>query len=1078
MRQLYKLLFCAAILVGGVASAFAQQRTVSGKVTDDQNLSMPGVSVTVKGTTAGTTTDIDGNYSLNIPTDDAVLEFSFIGYATREVVVGTRTQIDIALSEDAQSLDEVVVVAYGVARKGDVTGALTNVKPSDSDLALNSVNSLLEGKVAGLVVNSSSSAVGSASSVTIRGANSLRGDNQPLYVIDNIPQASTGDFAGSAFGNGDYQIEQDPLSQLNPSDILDITILKDASSTAIYGSRGANGVILITTKKGQEGAARVNVSANFTVAQPSKFLDMLNLRQFAEYSNSKVTEEQRRYFFAGNAIHYKKDGTDIVYDPNDPESYRVIDYIDWQREVYNTSFSQNYSVSVSGGTQKVQYYVSANFKDVNGTVKNTSWIQGDLRSNLTAQLGNKVKLNLVMGGSLRQNNMMPGGNNVGGATGGVSSAALMYIPYAVTPEEAGSNETLRTSIYNWLEDYVDKTNARVFNASLNLTWDISKNFHYQLRTGGNLNLSERARWYGPTLFPGYNGTYGKLAHSDINRNNFTVENLLMYNGKIGEIAKIDATVGVTYDDYNSLVKNQVGNDFTFLGLREKGMSKAGKITISDPVQSDYQLLSYLARLNVSLYDKYLITASFRADGSSKFLKGSRWGYFPSASVAWRMEQENFLRDVDWLHQLKIRLSYGVTGNQAIDPYMAISMYGNPNNNVYGNGDGSTSDSFVVTNMANTSLTWETTTSWNVGIDFGFFNSRLSGSLDLYQKTTSDLLLSTKLPGSATVGDGTIWYNRGSLSNKGIEFSLNAQIIDTKDWKWSVGGNIGANKGIIKSLGMTPSDFSGTLKNRAGYLGDALVNNLGAAPNIFLEGEAPGLFFGYRTQGIVQKDDIVNIDGVNKIRYTKADGSDGYYEVNPNYSAQAGDLKYYDADGNGIIDANDRTIIGNPNPDFTYGFSTNISYRRLSLSIAFNGVKGVDRLNYNLRSIGLPKQDLNSNILQSAYEGIWTEENHSNRNPRANYTVGNYLLDRYIEDASYLRCSDITLSYSLPQRWMKKIGFRNCAFSFSVKNAFVVTKYSGYDPEVNSFAFRGTLPGIDMSSYPSARSYILGINLNF
>lgn len=1075
MRQFYKLIFCATAFLLAAAGAYAQQKTVTGKVTDEQNAGMPGVSVTVKGTTIGTTTDLDGNYTLNISTENPVLEFTFIGYTTRETAVGTRSRVDMKMTEDVQSLDEVVVVAYGTARKGDVTGALTNIKPSDSDMALNSVNSLLEGKIAGLVVNSSSSAVGSASSVVIRGANSLRGDNQPLYVIDNIPQASTGDFADSAIGSSDYQIQQDPLSQLNPSDILDITVLKDASSTAIYGSRGANGVILITTKKGQEGAARVNVSANFTLAQPVRLMDMLNVEQFAAYHNSRNTEENYQFHIVGNDVRYTS--SDHTYDPADPTTYNIIKTRDWQREVYNTSFSHNYSLSVSGGTQKIQYYVSANFKDVNGTVKNTSWLQGDLRSNITAKLGNKVSLNLIMGGSIRQNNMMAGGNSLGGATGAISRTALDYMPYLPDDSDpALQNDLMKTTPLSWIDNYVDKTNAKTFNASINLTWDISKNFKYQLRAGGNLSLSERSRWYGLPLYQGINGHDGYLAISDVNRNNYTVENLLMYNGKIGDVAKIDATVGVTYDDYNSLVKNLFADQFTFLELREKGLSYAGSVTHRTPVQSDYQLLSYLARLNVSLYDKYLITASFRADGSSKFAKGHQWGYFPSASVAWRMEQEEFLKDVDWLHQLKVRLSYGMTGNQAIPPYQTFSMYGS-GSNVYGGPDGSTLPTWTVTNMANNTLTWETTASWNAGVDFGFFNSRLSGTFDFYQKKTSDLLISADLPGSA--GGGQVLYNRGAIRNRGVEFSLNAQIIDSKEWKWSVSGNIGANKSVIQELGMAESNFGDAIGTRTGYLGNKFGDHFGIS-TIFLEGEAPGLFFGYRTQGIVQEDDLVmGDDNIQRVRFVKDDGTYGYYATAHGATPKAGDVKLYNYGDDDNVGDEDRTIIGDPNPDFTYGFATNVSYKRLSLSVAFNGVSGIDRFNTNIRYSSTPRNDVWANIRTDAFEGMWTPENRSNAYPSSRYILPTgATFDRYIEDASYLRCSDITLSYALPQRWMKKIGFRSCSFSFSIKNAFVVTKYSGYDPEVNSFAFNGLLQGIDMNSYPNARSYIFGVNLNF
>lgn len=1071
MKKIYGIVLLGAFCILACCSqVFAQQRSVSGTVTDDKNISMPGVSVYVKGTTIGTTTDSNGKYQLNVSGTNPVLVFSFIGYTTQEIAVGTKTAIDVQLKEDAQTLDEVVVVAYGTARKGDVTGALTNIKPSEGDMALPSVNSLLEGKIAGLVVSSASSAVGAASSVTIRGANSLRGDNQPLYVIDNVPQASTGEFSSSGI-SGDFQIQQDPLSQLNPADIVDITVLKDASSTAIYGSRGANGVILITTKRGQSGAARVQASATFTIAEPSNLLEMINLSEYADYRNSRIADIQQYPFHkVGNEIRYVFSGSESKYDPGDPSTYNLVSNRNWQKEIYTSAFSQNYSLSVDGGTDKMTYYISANFKDIEGTVKQTGLRQGDLRANLTAQLARSVKMELLLNGSIRENDMMAGGNTLGGATGAVSRTALDYAPFEMPDGDPSFTNENKTTVLSWLNDYVDKSVNRVFGASLNLTWDISKNFRYNLRTGGNLTTNDRKRWYGMELYQGMNNK-GLLSISALNRNNYSIENLVTYNGQIGDLARIDATLGVTYDDYNYLNENTIGTQFTFFELRENGMNKAGTVQVFQPEQKDYQLFSYLARVNLSFLDRYLVTASFRADGSSKFAKGNRWGYFPSASVAWRMEQEDFLRDVSWLNQLKIRVSYGVTGNQSIDPYSTFSMYGQNSSGdiIYADGNGNALKTMIVTNLSNSSLRWEKTASWNVGVDFGFFKSRLSGTVDIYKKKTSDLLISRTLPGSA--GFSSTYYNQGGLDNQGVEVSLNGQIIDSKDWKWSVNGNIGFNKSKITDLGLLPTDF-GCLGKQVGFYGNSLGSHFGVA-HVFLAGEAPGQFFGYKTQGIVQKEDITD----QGVKYIKADGTVGYYTLAHKSNPQPGDVKFVDMDGDGDIDDDDRTIIGDPNPDFTYGFSTKVSYKRLSLSASFNGVAGIDRLNTNNRYINTPGTKAN-NLTRQAYQNMWTSSNPSNSYPGSKFVLGDYTMDRYIEDASYLRCSDISLSYSLPAQWLKKVGIRYCSLSFSVKNAFIITDYSGYDPEVNSFAFDGLRPGVDMSSYPTPRSYIIGLNLTF
>ena len=1070
MRQKLLNVFLVCLLcLTSTAAALAQQTIkVTGKVIDSTNEGVPGVNVQVKGGSLGTITDVDGNYKIDVPNSKSVLVFSFIGYETQEVSVGNKTVINVSLKDDTQVLDEVVVVAYGTARKGDVTGALTSLRPDPNDAAkATSLDNLLSGKVAGLVVNSTSSAVGSASSVTIRGASSLRGDNQPLYVIDNVPQASTGEFASSGI-SGDFQINQDPLSSLNPGDIEDITVLKDASSTAIYGSRGANGVILITTKKGKAGKAKVNASATFTIANTTNLLDMINLEEHANYANSRIQDGLVPFHIVGDQVRYVFNGSYDKYDANNPETYNVVTYRNWQKEIYTSAFSQNYSLSLNGGSDKITYYISANFKDINGTVKQTSLKQGDLRANLSAEVSKAVKIDLSLSGALRQNDMMAGGNTLGGSTGSISRTALDYAPFEMPEGDPSFNNENKTTVFSWLNDYVDVTDDKTFKASLDLTWKINKFFRYNLRTGGNLNINERKRWYGLQLYQGMNNQ-GLLALSDLNKNNVSVENILNYSTKLKSFATLDATAGVTYEDYNFLNKNTTANQFTFFEMRENGLHMAGNVNNAQPIQKDYQLVSYLGRANLSILDKYLITASFRADGSSKFAKGNRWGYFPSASLAWRMEQEEFMKNISWLSQLKIRVSYGVTGNQSIDPYSTFSMYGSNSNLYYADGSGNAQTAFTVTNLSNNSLKWEKTASWNAGLDFGLFNSRLSGTLDVYQKKTTDLLISRTLPGSA--GFASTYYNQGSMKNNGVELSLNAQIIDKKDWKWSVSGNIGFNKSEIAELGLLPSDF-GFLGEKVGYYGNSIGDHFGVG-HVFLEGEAPGLFFGYVTQGIVQPEDITE----QGVKYTKKDGTVGYYQTFNKVTPVAGDIKFVDSDGDGDVNVNDRDIIGDPNPDFTYGFSTSISWKNLSLSAAFTGVQGKDVLNTNNRYINTPGTRSN-NLTRKAYQNMWTESNHSNLYPSSTFVIQNYVMDRYVEDASYLRCADITLNYVLPKMWMSKIGFQNASVYASVKNAFIITNYSGYDPDVNFFGFDGLRPGVDMSSYPTPRSFIFGLNLTF
>ena len=1064
--KVHLLCICLVVLLLCPFAVYAQKGTISGQVIDEKGETVIGATVQIKGTSVGTITDFDGNVSIEGKVGD-VLVISYVGYSTLETKVAKLGDNRWVLKEDAEILDEVVVVGYGTARKGDLTGALTTMKPNANDAAkAHSLDNLLNGKVAGLVVSSTSAMAGAASSIQIRCASSLRGDNQPLYVIDNIPQASAGEFASSGI-SGDFQINQDPLASLNPSDIEDITVLKDASSTAIYGSRGANGVILITTKKGKQGKAKINASANFTIAKPSKLLEMTDLREHAMYINSRVSNGEYPFYLVGDEVRYVYNDALAHYDPNNPATYHLVNYRNWQKEIYTTAFSQNYSLSVSGGTDKATYYISANFKDINGTVKQTGLKQGDLRANIGMNLSKNTRLNMILSGSIRQNNMMAGGSTLGGATTAVSRTALDYAPFEMPEDDPSFQAENKTTVMSWLNDYEDVTNDKTFNASMDFSWDILPGLRYNFRTGGNLNLNDRKRWYGMQLYQGMNNN-GYLAISNLDKSNVTIENVLTFNHKLGDVAMLDMTAGVTYDDYNFLNQNVNGTQFSMFELRENGIHMAGNVQHLEPVQKDYQLLSYLGRINLSFLDKYLITASLRADGSSKFKKGNRWGYFPSASLAWRMEQEEFLKDVSWLNQLKLRASYGVTGNQSIDPYSTFSMYGGGDFH-YADGAGNQESTLTVTNLPNDGLTWEKTSSWNIGFDFGLFRSRLTGTLDLYMKQTKDLLISRNLPGSA--GFSSTYYNQGSLDNKGVEFSLTAQIIDTKDLKWSLTGNIGKNKSKIVDLGLLPTGF-GCLGERIGYYGNSLGDHFGVG-HIFLQGEAPGLFLGYVTQGIVQPEDITD----QGVKYMKDDGTVGYYkDVNGNLPV-AGDIKFVDKDGNGSINTSDRDIIGNPNPGFTYGFQTNFSWKGLSFSAAFNGVHDRDVINVNNRYINTPGTKAGT-ISKEAFKGMWTAENHSNLYPSSNYIVQNMVMDRYVEDASYLRCSDITLSYVLPAAWMQKIGFQNASVFASVKNAFVLTDYSGYDPEVNSFAFDGLRPGVDMNAYPTPRQFIFGLNVTF
>jgi TonB-linked SusC/RagA family outer membrane protein len=1020
---------------------------VKGKVVDDKGETLPGVSVKVKGENQATSTDINGNFILKNVKDNAIIQLSFIGFESVEVSAKANLGT-ITLKTNSANLNEIIVVGYGTIRRGDVTGAISSLKPDaiEASQAV-SVENILQGKVAGVSVNLSNASPGAASSVTIRGANSLRGDNQPLYVIDNIPQASTGEIPSSAFGGGDYQIAQNPLTNLNPSDIADIQILKDASATAIYGSRGANGVIIITTKKGIAGKTKVSANANYSVVQATNLRDMMSLSQYGIDRNLKTGVAGSQYFQEGDQTRYIFSGS--VYNPNDPSSYFVLQEKNWQKEIYQTALSQNYDVTLSGGTDAIKYYLSTDVKAINGMIKGTGLNQQGLRLNLNGDISKRLKFAVSMSGNLKKNDMMSGGNSKGGATGSIARTAIDSAPFQFPAGDPllSSNEEARTTTLAWLNDYDDFTTEKSARVSGELTWKISDDFSYNVRSGGNIRLQDRSRWFGTDLFLGLNNN-GYLGLSSLNANNYTVENLVNYNHSIKNIVDISATAGVTYDDYSFVNRSTVGSNFQFKDLRTEGLHLATTINQQQPEQRDYQLLSFLGRVNLSfLKGKYLATFTGRSDGSSKFKKGNRTEFFPSAALAWRMEQEEFLKNINWLDQLKLRVGYGKTGSQSISPYNSFFNYDQVID--YANAQGDKQLAIAVANLQNSDLRWETTSAYNAGVDFSFFKGRLGGTIDAYYKETNDLLIEKALPTSTSFNSITL--NQGAMSNKGLEFSLDGDIYKTKNFKWSLSGNIGINRSEIKDLGYAEAKY-GNETYRA-YLGNSIGDHFGVA-NIFIVGREPGLFWGYKTDGIIQTGDT----GL---------------PTSTIFPQTAGNIKVVDVTGDGKVDANDRTIIGNPNPDFNYGFQTAFSFKQLKLSATVYGVQGNDIVNGNVRYEQTPAVNT-SNLTKNAFENRWTATNPSNLFSSSTSTIQNQVYDRYVEDGSFLRLSDITLNYTIPKTVIKK-SLQNVSVFASVKNVFVITDYTGYDPEMRTFAFDGLRPGIDLNSYSNPRQFILGFN---
>lgn len=1020
-----------------------QQHEIKGTVVDNNNQPLSAAVIRIEGLSQEVSTDANGAFVIRVNDLRSTVIISYVGYETVRLPAKPNMG-PIQLHPSVSEMDEVVVVGYGSVRRGDLTGSISSLKPEAIEASkTTSIENLIQGKVAGVSVNGSAASPGAALSVTIRGANSLRGDNQPLYVIDNIPQPSTGQFAGNAFGGSNYETPPNPLTNLNPNDIEDIQILKDASATAIYGSRGANGVIIITTKKGRTGKPAIQASSNFTIAQPTNYRSMLSLEEYANFRNEKSGDTGHQFYFEKDGIHYTFDPD--TYDKMDPESYHILSERNWQKEIYRNAFSHVYNVNISGGNQGHRYYVSGDYKNIQGQVIKTGLEQGNLRVNLSSDLSPKVKLDLSMAANLKTNNMMAGGDAKGGATGSITRTVLASPPFEIPAgDPILANEEYRTTALSWINDYEDIINEKSMRLSATLSYKIIPGLTYSLRTGGNVMLQDRARWFGLQLFRGLNDN-GSLGISNLNNNNYSVENILNYNTKFSEVVDFDMTVGVTYDDYNWLNKTTLAKDFDFYGLGVHGLHLAKNINESQPTQQDYQLLSYLARTNLGFYDgKYLLTATIRTDGSSKFARENRWATFPSFSAAWRLDKEEFLNGNEILNMLKLRTGYGRTGSQSISPYNGIFDYAQIIDYAAVTGDKMLA--LAVSRFQNSKLKWETTASYNIGLDFGLFNNRIEGAVEVYKKETNNLLLNKDIPASTSFNSITI--NQGSLDNKGIEFSLSGDIVRRDDLTWSLSGNIALNRSKIKKLGLPLSSYGN--ENWSAYLGNTIGDHFGAA-NIFIEGQAPGLLWGYRTEGIIQS-------------------SDSDLPTSSIFEMTPGNIKVVDVTGDGIIDANDRTIIGDPNPNFNYGLQTSISYKRAHVSISMYGVQGGDVVNANLRYEATPAQ-INNTITSESYHNAWRPDRENNLFPSVSSKIQNVVYDRYIEDASFLRISDITFGYDIPSNKV----FNNAHVFLSVKNAFVLTSYSGYDPEMRTFSFDGLRRGIDLNSFSNPRQFVMGIN---
>lgn len=1018
------IIFLLELLLNlGLTALYGQQQTISGKVTDYNNQPLPGVNVLIKGSTEGTVTNLDGDYTIQAEYGD-VLIYSFIGFLSEQITIGSNTTINITLIEDIQKLDEVVVVGYGSMKKSDLTGSIASVKTEDlQKIPSSSLDQSLQGKVSGVQITQLSAQPGGATSIRIRGGSSIYAGNEPLYVVDGMPIDSRNALSWISAPEINF------LSTINPSDIESIEVLKDASATSIYGARGANGVILITTKRGQKNADKISFQAYYGFQRIAKRIEVMNAAQYAE-------------LFDEAGLNAAEDDGDTYYpEYSDPES--LGDGTDWQDEIYRQAPIQNYELSLSGSDEKTDYAVSINYFDQTGIIYGSDLQRYSARANIDRKVNKNIKVGTAISYSKLNANVV-GTSTQGGFFPGVVNTALTMSPVLPVRDSTGSYTITDPNANAWLDNPVAVTRDVVSTSKTNrlignLYGDISFLKYLTLRI--NLGLDQNSNvqdYYNPSYT--YSGSFnnGQARYANYESALIVNENTLTYNREFG-LHRINLLGGFTYQKISGRSFIEITTNFPSDALSYYGISTAEDMPSVYTSFDDEALVSYLGRVNYNYNGKYLITLTGRADGSSKFGPDNKFGFFPSAAIAWRLSEEEFIQQLNLFYTLKLRTSYGISGNDKITNYQ---YYPTLTSTLYYFGDDVSTTGFAPERPGNDDLKWETTRQFDLGLDMGFFSGRIYIVADYYKKMTYDLLYYANIP--AQSGFTQTLLNVGSIRGQGFELSINTENI-RQPINWTTDFNISFNHSIVHSL----------KGNQATYISNDEYKLKIGNWSIIDEGEELGTFYGLISDGIWQLDE--------------ADEA----EV---YDAKPGDFKYIDRNNDGIINASDRTIIGHAQPDFLWSLNNNFFYKGFELSIYINGVYGNKILNANRFELesGNGLSNASVNLINR-----WTPENPSNEYPRANRNA-DYLRmsDRYLEDGTYIRLQLVSLGYNLPQKIVNKIRVQNMKVYISAKNLVTITEYTGFDPEAGRFGQTNIRQGYDYGAYPASKTFLAGININF
>jgi TonB-linked SusC/RagA family outer membrane protein len=1038
-----------------------QKREISGTVKDVKGLPIPGVSVVVKSTTIGIITDSDGNYRLSAPTDSKIIVYSFIGMKVQEISLSGKNLINVVMEEEATALDEVVAIGYGTARRKDLTGSVSSVSGSAlKDIPVTSAALAIVGRMAGVQVTKTEGSPDADIKIRIRGGGSLTQDNSPLYIVDGFPV--------------------DNINDIAPTDIESVDVLKDASSTAIYGARGANGVILITTKRGLEGKGKVSYNSYYGVKNITKTLPVLNPYEYVFW--------QYELQDAVSVANYFGDFRDISL-------YKQMEGTNWQNEVFGRTGTSIYNnVSFTGGSKTSNYNVSLTRNDEKEIMVGSGYV----RTNLTIKTSNKINnwLTLDLNARLSDYNL----TGAGTSTGGRLSSAIQYHPVNGFSDfvdadlaNAGSFDTQNQFIINPVklinDDYRRSKNLLV-NISGALTVKFSDNLNYRFEYGNQYVANTNKRFYGINTYESFvYGTQPLASIAKTDTKSYRVANILTYNKKdFLPGNNLNVMIGEELNNSKTEIVNQSAKYFPKYITAESALAMM-TLGLADPnvtaINPDNKLSSFFGRVNYDYKGKYLASATFRADGSSKFAPGNQWGYFPSAALAWRISNEQFMTNANkWVSDLKLRASYGESGNNRISDNAWQKSFSVGTGSLFNTGNETTPTTFLVPNsiLSNPMLKWETTITRNIGLDFGLFKNRLSGSFEVYRNTTQDLLVKATIP--ANTGYTSQWQNIGQISNKGLEIVFNGVIIEKKDFRLTASFNIGINKNRIDKLGVTKSwQQSSNWVTSDGPTGDYLVK----------EGEQVGLMYGYVTDGMYSFDDFTYATG----KYTIKPGvPNDLATVGPGFTGP-GSLKLKDQNGDGLVnDAFDKVVIGNANPKHTGGFNLTAQIKGFDFSAFFNWVYGNDIYNANkilfttFQGTRLYKNILNVMNSDSRFVNISRETGAVVTDPTQladlnknatmwSATMGKAILHSWaIEDGSFLRLNNLTIGYSLPRSLLSKIKLEQLRIYATVYNLWTWTNYTGYDPEVDTQRATPLTPGVDWNAYPRSRSFNLGINVTF